>query len=47
MSISEFTEGFKHEAWKAAFGTFIAYSLILVGMTVVLFGIPWLIFSLF
>ncbi len=36
-----------HSSFLTAGGTFAAYALIIVGMTIVLFGIPYLLFVLF
>ncbi len=36
---------FDHPAWLTAVSTFASYLLILVAMTVLLFGVPYLIFS--
>ncbi|MCO8244057.1 MULTISPECIES: hypothetical protein [unclassified Haladaptatus] len=40
------TAGFDHPAWKTAASTVGSYLLILVSMTVLLFGIPYAIFWL-
>ena len=36
---------FEHPAWKTAIGTFVTYAVIVAIMTVLLFGIPYLLFS--
>ncbi len=36
----------EHESFRAALGTAAGYGLILALMTVLLFGVPYLIFSL-
>ncbi|WP_435195615.1 hypothetical protein [Natronomonas sp. EA1] len=41
MNLSEFD----HPSFRTAAGTVASYTLILAVMTVLLFGIPWLIFS--
>ncbi len=41
------TTELKSESFVAAGGTFAAYALVIVAMTVVLFGIPYLLFVLF
>jgi hypothetical protein len=35
---------FDHESWYAAVGTFGSYALVLVGMFLVLFVVPFLVF---
>ena len=35
-----------HESFRAAVGTFAAYGAILAAMTLLLFGVPYLLFSL-
>jgi hypothetical protein len=35
---------FDHPAWLTAFGTGVGYAIILVAMTAVLFGLPYLLF---
>lgn len=37
----------EHDSWVTAAGTFMSYGLILAGMTLVVFGIPYLIFLVF
>ena len=39
-------DDFKHPAFLTGVGTIIGYSLILLVLTAVVFGIPFLIFSL-
>ena len=46
MDVADLKEEYDHPAWLTAAGTFVAYGLILGVMTVVLFGLPYLIFSL-
>lgn len=36
--------GFNHPAWLTAVGTFVAYGVILLAMTLVLFAIPYAVF---
>lgn len=36
---------FREPEWVTAAGTAVAYGLILVGMTLLLFGVPFLIFA--
>lgn len=46
MNVADLKEQHDHPSWFTAVGTFVAYGIILVAMTLVLFGLPWLIFSL-
>ncbi|MFQ3319817.1 MAG: hypothetical protein ACI8UR_001218 [Natronomonas sp.] len=46
MNVAELKEEYEHPALVTAAGTFIAYGLVLVAMTVLLFGVPLAIFSL-
>ncbi len=46
MNVAEIKAEYDHPAWFTAVGTFLAYGVVLVGMALVLFGIPWLIFTL-
>jgi hypothetical protein len=46
MSISDIKEQHDHPSWFTAAGTAAAYTLILVVMTILLFGLPLAIFSL-
>lgn len=46
MNVADIKEEHDHPSWFTAAGTFAAYALVLVAMTLVLFGLPWLIFSL-
>jgi hypothetical protein len=46
MNVADLKEEHDHATWAAAAGTFLAYGLILVAMTLVLFALPWLLFSL-
>jgi hypothetical protein len=45
MDTAGLKEKYSHDAWLTAAGTFIAYGLILVAMTLLLFGLPLVIFS--
>jgi len=44
MELAELKNRFDHPAWFTAAGTFVAYGLILVAMTLLLFGLPLVIF---
>lgn len=46
MNVADIKEEHDHPSYVTAAGTFVAYGLVVVGMTLVLFGLPWLIFSL-
>ncbi len=46
MSVSGLREDLDHASFITAGSTFAAYALLLIGMTVVLFGIPYLLFVL-
>ncbi|QLD88592.1 hypothetical protein HWV07_05915 [Natronomonas salina] len=46
MNVADIKEEHDHPSWFTAAGTFAAYGVVLVAMTLVLFGLPWLIFSL-
>lgn len=46
MDVAELKERFDHPTWFTAVGTAVAYSLILVAMTALLFGVPYLLFRL-
>lgn len=46
MNVGDLRSEFDHEAWTTAGGTIVSYLLILIAMTIVLFGIPWLVFSI-
>jgi hypothetical protein len=37
-------EGFKHDSWVAVLATGISYGVLLAIMTVLLFGIPYVLF---
>ena len=37
---------FNHPAWKAAVGTVVGYGLILVVLTLAMFVLPWLVFTM-
>jgi len=45
MNVADIREEYDHPAWMTAVGTFLAYGVVLVGMALLLFGIPWLIFT--
>ena len=45
MDVANLKEEYDHPAWLTAAGTFVAYGLILGVMTLVLFGLPYLVFS--
>ncbi|MFW5964687.1 MAG: hypothetical protein ACOCQM_07455 [Natronomonas sp.] len=45
MDTAELKETYSHDAWLTAAGTFAAYGLILLAMTLLLFGVPYVIFS--
>jgi hypothetical protein len=47
MNVAELKSELEHSSFVTAGSTVVAYVLILLGMTLVLFGIPYLIFSLF
>lgn len=36
---------FDHPAWRTAVGTGVGYGIILVAMTALLFGLPYLLFT--
>lgn len=36
---------FEHPAWMTALGTVVGYGLVLVVMTALLFGVPYLLFE--
>ena len=46
MDVADIKAEYDHPAWVTAVGTFIAYGIILLGMSLLLFAIPWLVFSL-
>ena len=46
MDVADIRAEYDHPAWITAVGSFLAYSIILVGMALLLFAIPWLVFSL-
>ncbi|WP_254838173.1 hypothetical protein [Natronomonas marina] len=46
MNVADLREEYDHPAWFTAAGTFLAYGLVLAVMTLLLFGLPWLIFTL-
>lgn len=46
MNVADIKEEHDHPSYVTAAGTFAAYGLVLVAMTLLLFGLPWLIFSL-
>ncbi|MDR9382512.1 MAG: hypothetical protein RI560_12690 [Natronomonas sp.] len=47
MNAADLKSELDHASFRTAGSTVAAYVLILLGMTLVLFGIPYLIFSLF
>lgn len=47
MDAAEPSPDLGHASFVTAGGTIAAYALVLVGMTLLLFGVPYLIFSLF
>lgn len=47
MNITELKAELDHASFAAAGSTFAAYALIILGMTVLLFGVPYLIFVFF
>jgi len=46
MDVAELKAEYDHPAWVTAVGTVLAYGVVLVVMALLLFGIPWLIFTL-
>ena len=46
MDVTEIKAEYDHPAWFTAVGTFLAYGVVLAGMALLLFGIPWLLFTL-
>ena len=46
MELAELKNRFDHPTWFTAAGTFVAYGLILVAMTLLLFGLPLVVFWL-
>ncbi|MFO7925473.1 MAG: hypothetical protein ACQET5_01490 [Halobacteriota archaeon] len=47
MNASELKSELSHSSFVTAGSTVAAYVLIILGMTLVIFGIPYLVFSLF
>jgi len=47
MDTTDLRSELGHSSFVAAGGTFAAYALIVLGMTLLLFGAPYLIFLLF
>jgi hypothetical protein len=45
MDTAGLKEKYSHDAWRTAAGTVVAYGLILLAMTLLLFGVPYVIFS--
>jgi len=37
----------QHPVWRNALGTAVGYGLVLLAMTILLFGLPYLAFTLF
>ena len=46
MNVADLKEEHDHPSYVTVAGTFAAFALIVVSMTLLLFGLPWLIFSL-
>ena len=46
MDVTDIKAEYDHPAWFTAVGTFLAYGLVLGAMTLLLFGVPYLIFVL-
>ncbi|WP_181692471.1 hypothetical protein [Natronomonas sp. LN261] len=47
MDTTDLRSELGHSSFVTAGGTFAAYALIIIGMTLLLFGVPYLIFLLF
>ncbi len=47
MDAAELKTELSHSSFVTAGGTFAAYALVILAMTLVLFGIPYLLFVLF
>jgi hypothetical protein len=47
MDVAELKNELSHSSFVTAGGTVAAYLVILLSMTIVLFGIPYLLFTLF
>lgn len=45
MDVAEFRERHDHPSFVTAVGTVVGYGLVVVAMALLLFGVPWLIFS--
>jgi hypothetical protein len=45
MASAESNSGLDHPSFVAAAGTVAAYGLVLLAMTVLLFGVPYLLFT--
>ncbi|MDL0123081.1 MULTISPECIES: hypothetical protein [Halobacterium] len=43
--MSDALDAFDHDAWRTALGTAVSYALVLVVLTAVLFGVPYLAFT--
>lgn len=46
MDVAEFKERHDHPSFFTAIWTVVSYGVILLAMTLLLFGLPWLIFSM-
>lgn len=46
MDVAEFKERHDHPSFVTAVGTVVAYGVILAAMTLLLFALPWLVFSM-
>lgn len=44
MDLAGVVEDYSQPAWLTAFGTAAGYALVLLVMTIVLFGLPYLVF---
>lgn len=45
MGLADVIEEFSQPAWQTAVGTAVGYGLILLVMTLLLFGVPYLVFT--
>lgn len=45
MNVADLKEEHDHPSWFTAAGTFAAYGVVIVVMALLLFGVPWLIFT--
>jgi hypothetical protein len=46
MDVTDIKAEYDHPAWFTAVATFLAYGVVLTGMALLLFGMPWLLFTL-